>query len=173
MKTKSIVLGAALLVSAMGARSQNYLRHGIGAGIGLDKQGDTFLTSWGLEYEMSILNQKKGFESGFVTGAGVSLPIEKADQYGHRPGATYDPREFGVYLKAGYKLEMVSVGINAGIYKEKDRELADANQSKAIIGGWAGMQPARFLTVLVGYDTFRGINAGVLFYVNKIPSNRR
>ncbi|HLS95201.1 MAG TPA: hypothetical protein VK017_06555 [Sphingobacterium sp.] len=56
MKAKSIVLGVALLVSAMGARSQNYLRHGIGAGIGLDKQGDTFLTSWGLEYEMSILN---------------------------------------------------------------------------------------------------------------------
>lgn len=159
------------------AKSQNYLRHGIGGGIGWDKHEEEFLTSWGLEYELSILNQSKGFESGIVTGIGVSFPTKKGYQddnwQSSRYDVTYDPREFGVYVKGGYKFRVVSIGVNAGFAKEVDRELVEVSNSQALIGGWAGIEPARFLNLMIGYDTFRGINVGVLFYPNKIRSNRR
>lgn len=150
---KKILLALIISSCSMFAKSQTFLEHGLGINVGIKNDP----TRWFItpEYELSFLNESKGYKQGFVTGAGVSLNISGIGDY-------------APFIKAGYRLSNISFGINGGIKKEDLNEYPYGNKVSSNFGGWVSFNANNNIKIQATGDGFSGIGIGVIFRLHGV-----
>lgn len=147
---KKVLLLIALFTTT-GVFGQTAVDHYLGAQVGFADG-----ISVAPEYEISFINNAKGYDQGFVAGAGYIFNFESK-------GDTY-----GAFVKAGYRLSRLSFGVLGGVRREDDTFEYDlVYENKALLGGWAGYNITNGTKLQVGFNNFSGFNVGFSFRLNR------
>ncbi len=150
---KKIFLLSIICLSICTAKSQTFLEHCLGLGVSIKTNPTTWIST--PEYELSILNDSKGYNKGFITGAGVSFDISNF-------GDNYSP-----FIKVGYRLSNISLGITGGIKKESINEYPYGSKTSSNFGGWVAFNANRNIKIQAFGNEFSGIGLSVIFRLHK------